>query len=88
MERKVSRVVAAIGLMVAVGCAAAQGYPAKTVRVIVPSSPGDGADILARAMSTKLSEAMRQPFVVENRPGAGGVVGSEMVAKSAPDATC
>ena len=65
--------------------AMAQAWPAKPVRVIVPSSPGDGADILARTMSQKLGEALGQAFVVDNRAGAGGVVGSELVARAHAD---
>ena len=71
------------------GTAAAQApgavYPAKPVRVVVPSSPGGGTDILARVLAQKLSESQGQQFVVENRPGAGQVIGIEAVARSAPD---
>ena len=78
-----------IVLAVHAGGAAAQGsglaYPAKPVRIVVPSSPGGGTDILARIVAQKLSENLRQQFVVENRPGAGQVIGIESVARSAPD---
>lgn len=60
-------------------------YPAKTIRMIVPSAPGSGPDIMARTIGQKLNEAWGQPVVVEARPGAGGIIGSEAVAKSAPD---
>jgi tripartite-type tricarboxylate transporter receptor subunit TctC len=63
----------------------AQGYPAKLVRIIVPQAPGGASDALARIIGQKLSERWRQPVVVENRAGAGGVIGTEAVAKSAPD---
>lgn len=63
----------------------AQIYPAKPVRIVVGVPPGGGTDILGRMLARKLSETMGQQFVVENRPGAGTVLGSEMVAKSAPD---
>jgi tripartite-type tricarboxylate transporter receptor subunit TctC len=69
-------------------CAAvahAQTYPVKPVKVIVPFGPGGSADTLGRLASSKLSEALGQSFVVENRGGAGGLVGSDLVAKSAPD---
>jgi tripartite-type tricarboxylate transporter receptor subunit TctC len=60
-------------------------FPTKPVRIIVPSAPGDGSDLLARMLAQKLSERWTQPVTVENRPGAGGVVGTEAAAKSAPD---
>lgn len=60
-------------------------YPAKAIRMIVPSAPGSGPDIMARTIGQKLNEAWGQPVVVEARPGAGGIIGSEAVAKSAPD---
>ena len=64
---------------------AAESYPSRTVRVIVPSSPGGSVDALGRMVSQKLSSALGQQFVVENRAGSGGVVGTEVVAKAAPD---
>ncbi len=65
--------------------ALAQAYPAKPVKVIVPFGPGGSADTLGRLASSKLSESLGQSFVVENRGGAGGLVGSELVAKSPAD---
>ena len=67
------------------GAAHAQAYPAKPVKVIVPYAAAGGTDILSRIVADKLTQSLGQPFVVENRPGANGVIGSEMVAKSAPD---
>lgn len=66
------------------GFAMAQGYPGKTVRVVVPTVPGP-LDAFARAVLEKVSDKLKQPFVVENRPGAGGNVGADAVAKAAPD---
>src|SRR5688572_7518945 len=65
--------------------ASAQGYPAKPIRIVVPFPPGGIADLFARVIGQKFSEAWGQPGVVENRPGAGGNIGAELVAKSPPD---
>ena len=65
--------------------AAAQPFPSKPVKIIVPSAPGDGSDILARAIAQKLTERWGQTVIVENRPGAGGVIGTEAAAKSPAD---
>jgi tripartite-type tricarboxylate transporter receptor subunit TctC len=63
----------------------AQTWPAKPVRVVVPFAPGGTADTLGRLVSHKLGESLKETFVVENRGGAGGVIGSDLVAKAAPD---
>ncbi|MEK7877622.1 MAG: tripartite tricarboxylate transporter substrate-binding protein, partial [Pseudomonadota bacterium] len=76
---------AGAGLMFFAMGAGAQQYPVKTIRFIVPYTPGGGADILARAVGAKLTEAWGQSVVVENRPGAGTNLGSEIAARSAPD---
>jgi tripartite-type tricarboxylate transporter receptor subunit TctC len=63
----------------------AQAYPVRPVRIIVPYPPGGATDVMARTVAQKLSEFWQQPAVVENKPGASGTVGSEIVAKSAAD---
>ena len=67
------------------GPAADTAYPARPIRVIVPFTPGTGMDILARTMGPKLSERVGQGVVIDNRPGASGNIGNEVLAKSAPD---
>ena len=67
------------------GSVLAQAWPAKTVRIVAPFAPGGTADTLGRIAAAKLTESLGQSFVVENRPGAGGMLGSELVAKSAAD---
>lgn len=79
------RYVVATFLLCTVAAAMAQPYPAKPIRLIAPSTPGDAPDVIARLIALRLSPVLGQPIVVENRPGAGGVIGSEVAAKSAPD---
>jgi len=80
-----TRLAIALLCLVASFHAAAQPYPSRSVKIIVPFGAGGSADVYARFVGAKLSEALGQPFVVENRPGGGAVVGSDAVAKSAPD---
>ncbi|OFW30245.1 MAG: hypothetical protein A3H97_00425 [Acidobacteria bacterium RIFCSPLOWO2_02_FULL_65_29] len=63
----------------------AQPYPSRTVRLIVPFTPGGGTDIVGRLLAAKLAETLGQQVIVDNRPGAGTVIGSDLLAKSAPD---
>lgn len=63
----------------------AQDYPSKPVRIIVPFPPGGISDVLARALGSELSKRLKQPFIVENKPGAGGNIGNAFVANAAPD---
>ncbi|MFO1415271.1 MAG: tripartite tricarboxylate transporter substrate binding protein [Burkholderiales bacterium] len=65
--------------------AQADAYPSKPIRLIVPFPPGGGADLTARTLAQKMGESMGQPIVVDNKPGANGSVGSDVVAKAAPD---
>lgn len=68
-----------------VGVAAAQTYPSSTIQMMVPFSPGTGPDIIARTLGDKMSERLKQPVVVINRTGAGGVIGASQIARAAPD---
>lgn len=77
--------VALAGLVAAPLVAVAQNYPAKTVRVIIPWPPGGSNDIVGRLVMQKMSENLGQQFIIDNRGGAAGTIGSDVVAKSAPD---
>jgi tripartite-type tricarboxylate transporter receptor subunit TctC len=77
--------IAWVAAFAAVSSARAQDYPSKLVRIVVPQAAGGATDTFARAIGQKLSERWGQPVVIENRAGAGGVVGTDFVAKAAPD---
>ena len=82
--RTLGTAVAALSLLVA-ATAQAQEYPVRAIRIVLPFSPGGGTDLLARMLSKRFYEAFGQTAAVDNRPGAGGNLGAELVAKSAPD---
>ena len=84
--RSVLRAAAALlALLLFTGPLAAQVYPSKPVRVVIPWPPGGGNDIAGRIVMQKLSEALGQPLTIDNRAGAGGTIGSELMARAAPD---
>jgi len=85
------RLVAALGMIVAGVLAAGStahaqsAWPNRTIRIVVPFAPGGASDILGRLIAKELSERVKQPVIVENKPGAGGTIGADLVAKSPPD---
>jgi tripartite-type tricarboxylate transporter receptor subunit TctC len=87
--RTVSRSLAAFcllsALLPAATPAAAQNYPARRITLVVPYTPGSGFDVTARLAGQKLSEHWGQPVIVDNKPGASGTLGTEVVAGAAPD---
>ena len=85
LGRRLVLAAAALAAMSALPVAAQSGWPHKPVRMVVPFAPGGTTDIMARAMAVELTKAFGQPFVVDNRAGAGGNIGADIVAKSAPD---
>ena len=76
---------AAFVVLLAPALAAAQGFPNKTIRLIVPFPPGGPNDIIARVVSQKMSEILKQTIIIDNRGGQGGVIGTDVVAKAKPD---
>jgi tripartite-type tricarboxylate transporter receptor subunit TctC len=81
----IPRFLAAALVALSAPAALAQAYPSTTIRIIVPFTPGTGADTIARAMQPELSKRLGQPVVVENKPGASGTIGEDQVAKANPD---
>src|SRR5258707_13506510 len=81
--RQIAGSVAAVCL--ATGVLAQTAYPTKPVKIVVPYSAGGPADIYARFIGDRLQKTLGQPFVIENRPGAGAIIGTEAVAKASPD---
>jgi tripartite-type tricarboxylate transporter receptor subunit TctC len=86
IPRSLARAIAGVAATLLVGVSTAQAaFPDKPIRIVVPFSPGGGADLIARTLSADLSRELGQPVIVDNKPGAGTVIGSDFVAKSQPD---
>ena len=85
MIKHLLRVLVAGAMLVTVGLSSAQDFPSRPVKIVVPQTPGGASDALARIVGQKLSDKWQQPVVVENRPGAGGNVGMELVAQAPAD---
>ncbi len=81
----VAAITCTVAMLVATTVAAADAYPARPVRVIVPQSPSGSTDIATRIVTDRLGEVLKQNFIVDNRPGAGSLTGTDIVAKAAPD---
>ena len=84
------RILASLVALAALGCAAnvngqAVAWPSRPVQLVIPFPPSGGTDIIGRAVATRLQEKLGKPFVIENKPGAGGIVGTQQVAKAPPD---
>lgn len=85
MKKLLSIVCTATCLTLSAGQAVAQAYPTKPIKIVVPFGPGGFTDVVARILGVKLGESLGQSVVIENKPGAGSMIGTDQVAKSAPD---
>jgi tripartite-type tricarboxylate transporter receptor subunit TctC len=86
MSRLAAVAISVVALILAMlGASAGADYPVRPVTLVVPYPPGGGVDAMARVVAAKLSDALRQQFIVDNRPGAGGTIGTRAVAQAAPD---
>ncbi|HSV82171.1 MAG TPA: tripartite tricarboxylate transporter substrate binding protein [Ramlibacter sp.] len=85
MTARLTRRAFAACLAAAAGLAQAQAFPSKPVKIVVPFAPGGATDILARVLAEKMAPKLGQPVIVDNKPGAAGIVGTDAVAKAAPD---
>lgn len=85
MTKVVRTLVALVATTLLASTAAAQGFPNKPIRFIVPYPPGGGTDIVARLIAPKMAEKLGQPVLIDNKPGASTIIGTEILAKSAPD---
>ena len=85
IRRQLRALLPALGFAVGSRPASAQAYPSRPLRLVVPFPAGGATDILARTIAQRVSETLGQPIIIDNRPGAGGTIGADTVAKAAPD---
>ncbi|GEP57816.1 Bug family tripartite tricarboxylate transporter substrate binding protein [Reyranella soli] len=85
LRRSLARLFIVLCAIAGASNAFAQSYPAKPIRIVVPYAAGGNSDVIARSLGAKLSENLGQPVIIDNRPGASGIIGSDVVAKAAPD---
>ncbi|WP_373849486.1 tripartite tricarboxylate transporter substrate-binding protein, partial [Delftia acidovorans] len=83
--RRCARAIAFIAVLATVCSAASAAFPEKPVRLVVPFAPGGGTDLIARTLGAEMAKDLGQPVIVDNKPGAGTIIGTDNVAKSAPD---
>ena len=81
----INRILFCLALVLSCGFTLAQDFPTQPIKIVIPYAPGGGSDILARPVAVDMSERLKQAVVVDNRGGAGGNIGAQLVAKSAPD---
>ena len=84
-RRRVLHLAVALAALGTGAASAADAWPTRPVRIVVPFTPGGSTDILGRAIARELQDALGQPFIVENKPGAGGSIGATEVARAVPD---
>ena len=85
MRMTLTRIAGVVTLGLAAGAACAQPFPGRAIRIVVPLAPGGNVDIVARALAQSLGESVGQQVIVENRPGASSLIGTQLVAKSPAD---
>jgi tripartite-type tricarboxylate transporter receptor subunit TctC len=82
---RLAAIASAIALLLGTVCAHAQPYPTRSIKIVVPATPGGAIDVIARLLADKLTASMAQPVIIENKPGASNNLGTDYVAKSPPD---
>jgi tripartite-type tricarboxylate transporter receptor subunit TctC len=80
-----TQVATGLALSLVIGMASAQIFPVKPIKLVVPFAPGGGTDLIARTLAVEMAKDLGQSVIVENKPGAGTIIGTDLVAKSAPD---